>query len=654
METSSPSPGFAEPRLAMLKIPDLHAVLQREVAAARETIALSEVRLLPPVGPANRIFCVGLNYQEHVAETRNETQAEALKRPSAPTIFLRLLSSFVGSGEPLQLPAVSDKFDWEGELVAIIGKPAYRITAEDARNHIAGYSIANEGSIRDWQLASPQWTMGKNFDKSGSIGPEFVTADELPPGARGLRIRTRLNGKVMQDDITDSMIFDIPTVIAYLSQAMKLETGDVILTGTPSGIGIARKPPILMADGDVCEVEVEGIGILSNQVRPFKIRRLGHFGFNLPSLDAGLDFYGRKLGFLVTDEVKLREMDPELFANVEDDRIIFFTCNTDHHSFLITHPSLEVLFGEATKAEKALSHMSWQVGSLEEVVQSLDYFRARGTEIRRCGRDMPGSNWHAYMRDPDGQTVEIYYGMEQVGLLGSSKPREMYDRRFESVPSLPQISDLQEIANARGRGVDVQGGYRIRDLATDATFNVGGVLLPRPFKISKAGPVGLFVDDVASTELFYTETMGFTTTERVQWEGHACAYMRHGTDHHSLKLYPKALRKKLGLSEHTDCASIGLQVGSYRQLKDAVAWLRRQGCEFVTLPDALSPGIDYAAHVLDPAGHCLQLYYYMEQVGWDGRPRTASERRVAVNPWPEMLDPLSDTYAGQSLLGPLG
>lgn len=388
--------------------------------------------------------------------------------------------------------------------------------------------------------------------------------------------------------------------------------------------------------------------------RPFKVRRLGHFGINLQSLNAGMDFYGGKLGFLVTDEVKLREFDAEAFAHVEDDRILFFTCNTDHHSFLITHTSLEVLFGESPATEKGLSHMSWQVGSLQEVVNALDYFSSAGTEIRRSGRDMPGSNWHAYVRDPDGQTVEIYYGMEQVGLTGSSKPREMYYRRFDAAPPLPQISDLQEAAEARKAGINVQGGYRIRDVALDSTYDVGGVLLPRPFKVTKVGPVGLFVDDVAASERFYREIMGFTTTERVQWEGHVCAYMRHGGDHHSLKLYPKALRKKLGLSEHTNCASVGLQVGSYRQLRDAVSWLRGQGCEFVQLPDALSPGIDYSAHVLDPGGHCLQLYYYMEQIGWDGRPRPASERRVAVTPWPETLEPLSDTYAGDSLLGPLG
>lgn len=251
----------------VLKMAHFKSTLESEIAAAAtDAIALSDVKLLPPVGPANRIFCVGLNYYEHVAETRGSAETAPPQRPAAPTIFLRILSSFVGSEAPLQLPAISDKLDWEGELVAVIGKPAYRVSAERALDHVAGYSIANEGSIRDWQLASAQWTMGKNFDKSGSIGPEIVTADELPEGARGLRIQTRLNGKVMQDDTTNSMMFDVPAVVAYISQAIRLEIGDVILTGTPSGIGITRKPPVLMAEGDVCEVEIEQIGILSNRI----------------------------------------------------------------------------------------------------------------------------------------------------------------------------------------------------------------------------------------------------------------------------------------------------------------------------------------------------------------------------------------------------
>ena len=251
----------------VLKIPDFQSALASEIAAgASKAFALSDVKLLPPVGPANRIFCVGLNYFEHIAETRGDNEPAPPQKPAAPTIFLGILSSFVGNGVPLQLPSISDKFDWEGELVAVIGLPAYRVSAETALDHIAGYSISNDGSIRDWQLASTQWTMGKNFDNSGSIGPEIVSADELPRGARGLRIQTRLNGKVMQDDTTDSMMFDLPTLIAYLSQAVKLEVGDLILTGTPSGVGITRKPPVLMAAGDLCEVEIEQIGILSNRI----------------------------------------------------------------------------------------------------------------------------------------------------------------------------------------------------------------------------------------------------------------------------------------------------------------------------------------------------------------------------------------------------
>ncbi|MFB9126084.1 fumarylacetoacetate hydrolase family protein [Paraburkholderia dipogonis] len=251
----------------VLKIPNFQSALAGEIAAgAPDAIALTDVKLLPPVGPANRIFCVGLNYYEHVAETQGSDEPAPPQKPPAPTIFLRVLSSFVGDGLPLQLPSISDKFDWEGELVAVIGRPGYRISVERALDHVAGYSIGNDGSIRDWQLASTQWTMGKNFDKSGSIGPEIVTADELPFGARGLRIQTRLNGKVMQEDTTDNMMFDLPTLIAYLSQAVKLETGDLILTGTPSGIGITRKPPVLMAAEDICEVEIEQIGVLRNRI----------------------------------------------------------------------------------------------------------------------------------------------------------------------------------------------------------------------------------------------------------------------------------------------------------------------------------------------------------------------------------------------------
>ncbi|MDH2401826.1 fumarylacetoacetate hydrolase family protein [Bradyrhizobium sp. SSUT18] len=235
--------------------------------ASLQTIPVSDVKLLPPVEATNRIFCVGLNYLEHVRETSGAERAPAVQKPAAPTIFLRLLSSFVGDSAPILRPVVSEKFDWEGELTAVIGRSGFRITEENALDHVAGYTIANDGSMRDWQLASTQWTLGKNFEKSGSIGPEIVTADELPPGARGLAISTRVNGETVQDDNTDNMMFDLPFLVSHISQAVRLEVGDLILTGTPSGVGVGRKPPRFLSAGDVCEVEVGRVGILRNPVQ---------------------------------------------------------------------------------------------------------------------------------------------------------------------------------------------------------------------------------------------------------------------------------------------------------------------------------------------------------------------------------------------------
>jgi len=389
--------------------------------------------------------------------------------------------------------------------------------------------------------------------------------------------------------------------------------------------------------------------------RPFRVRRLGHFGFNMASLDAGLDFYGRTLGFRLTDEARLGELQPDAAHDMQDDRLFFMTHNTDHHAFLLAHRSLGALFGDdAASKEITLSQITWQVGTLEEVVHAVDYFDAGGVDIRRSGRDMPGSNWHVYVRDPDGHTVELYYGMEQIGLGGRSKPRAMYYRRFDGVPPLPQMSDLSEAVDAARRGIDIASGYELRELASGGGFDVGGVLLPRPFKVTKIGPAGLFVEDVSRSEAFYRETMGFELTETVDWHGHRCVFMRHGNEHHSLKLFPRAVRDELGLSSHTSCVSMGMQLGSYRQLKDAVQWLRQRGLRLVDLPAELSPGIDYCAHVLDPEGHCIQLFYYMEQVGWDGEVRPAHRRRKPLDPWPQTLSAMEDTYTDQVFQGPLG
>ncbi len=227
-------------------------------------VDLDRVKLLPPLSTPGKIICVGLNYVDHSLES-------GFVVPSYPTIFARFTSSLIASGAPLIRPAVSTQFDYEGELVAIIGKGGRHIAERDALDHVIGYSIFNEASVRDYQTKSPQWTVGKNFDGTGAFGPILVTADELPPGAAGLRIQTRLNGETVQQALTSDMVFNVARLISILSEAMTLSPGDVIVTGTPAGVGMARKPQLFMKHGDICEVEIEGIGVLTNRVEDERI-----------------------------------------------------------------------------------------------------------------------------------------------------------------------------------------------------------------------------------------------------------------------------------------------------------------------------------------------------------------------------------------------
>jgi 2-keto-4-pentenoate hydratase/2-oxohepta-3-ene-1,7-dioic acid hydratase in catechol pathway len=234
----------------------------REVGARLSSAPVLDaggITYLPPLGRPSKILCIGLNYRDHSTET-------GLKLPDYPAVFARFPSCLVGHGQPLVKPAVSDQFDYEGELVAVIGRRARGVSREEAPNFVAGYSAFNEASVRDFQMRTSQWTVGKNFDGTGAFGPALVTPDELPPGARGIRIRTRLNGQTVQDGTTSDMVFDVADLVSILSRTMTLEPGDVLVTGTPSGVGMARKPPLFMKPGDVCEVEVEGIGVLRNPV----------------------------------------------------------------------------------------------------------------------------------------------------------------------------------------------------------------------------------------------------------------------------------------------------------------------------------------------------------------------------------------------------
>jgi acylpyruvate hydrolase len=222
-------------------------------------IDLSTMTMLPPLSSPGKIICVGLNYSDHSAESGYEL-------PSYPTVFARFASSLIGHGAAIVRPSVSEQLDFEGEFVAVIGRGGRSIEQSKAIDHVAGYSLFNDASIRDYQFKAPQWTMGKNFDDTGAFGPWLMTADELPPGCRGLQLQTRLNGDVVQKASTNDMVFDVATLITLLSEAFTLEAGDIIVTGTPSGVGLARKPPLWMKPGDVCEVELEGLGVLRNPV----------------------------------------------------------------------------------------------------------------------------------------------------------------------------------------------------------------------------------------------------------------------------------------------------------------------------------------------------------------------------------------------------
>lgn len=217
------------------------------------------VTRLPPIPRPGKIICIGLNYADHSRESGFEP-------PAYPAVFARYASSLIAHNDPILSPMESDKLDYEGELAVVIGRPGRRIPEARALEHVAGYAPFNDASLRDFQMRSTQWTMGKTFDGTGAFGPELVTPDELPPGAAGLRLETRLNGEVVQSASTGDLIFGVARLIALLSEVMTLAPGDVIVSGTPAGIGAARTPALWMRPGDVVEVEIEGVGRLSNPI----------------------------------------------------------------------------------------------------------------------------------------------------------------------------------------------------------------------------------------------------------------------------------------------------------------------------------------------------------------------------------------------------
>jgi len=251
----------ADIRQALLAGVDLAAAGRRalELATPLDRQPLAGLALAPVVPEPGKTVCLGLNYYDHAAESGRE-------KPVYPWFFLRSTTSLLAHGETAPRPSVSEKFDFEAELAVVIGKRARHVTREEALDYVFGYACFNDMSVRDYQKRTPQWTIGKNFDRTGALGPVLVSADELPPGGVGLRIQSRLNGQVMQDADTRDMIWDVAETIALLTECLTLEPGDVIAMGTPAGVGQARTPPVWMKHGDTIEVEIEGVGLLVNRI----------------------------------------------------------------------------------------------------------------------------------------------------------------------------------------------------------------------------------------------------------------------------------------------------------------------------------------------------------------------------------------------------
>ncbi|MGH8236642.1 MAG: VOC family protein, partial [Steroidobacteraceae bacterium] len=350
--------------------------------------------------------------------------------------------------------------------------------------------------------------------------------------------------------------------------------------------------------------EVGGV----RMARPFRVRRLGHFGLNVDRTEACVHFYRRHLGLRLADCIDYREIFPQLpeITSLGDPHGYFLRHGTDHHSFVLFDRKVRTGLDREQRFRDGVTvnQITFQVGSLAEVVEAHAYLGRKGVRISRAGRDTPGSNWHTYFFDPDGHTVELFYGIEQIGWNGRSKPKAMYDRGFKDLPPLPQLSESAEVADASARGVDLDAGAAQIDRPA-AGYDVDGVVLGRPFVVSGIGPARIFVTDLERSLDFYVATLGLTVTERTRVLGEECAFLRANTEHHCLALYPIVLRAALGLWEGTTLLSFGFRLSSYAQLRQAVMYLQSLRFEPVRLAGALSPGMGHHAFFREPSGHLV-------------------------------------------------
>jgi catechol 2,3-dioxygenase-like lactoylglutathione lyase family enzyme len=381
--------------------------------------------------------------------------------------------------------------------------------------------------------------------------------------------------------------------------------------------------------------------------RPFKAGRLGHVGLYVEDMAASVRFYGDLLGFRVTDHLRGEDATADPYGT-------FLTYNSDHHAMVLIGAAVARARGDRYARGITVNQISFQVATLREVIDTHEMLVREGAPVWRVGRDVPGSNWAVYFTDPDGHTVELFYGMEQIGWDRRSKPLAAFGRyRSSAPPALPQLAELDEIRAVAADGADTDGGHQWDD-RRPAAYDVGGVLLPRPFKVVNSGPISLFVADLGESVRFYTDRMGLAVTEEISYAGQRVVFLRAGAEHHTITLLPLALRSELGLAERTTLMAYGLQVATYRQLRDAADFLAGHGYPVTAVPPELHAGIDYAVHVTDPEGHCVQLYHELESVGSAGRPLTATERRRAGGDWPALLEPGRPAAPNLTYQGPLG
>ncbi len=394
--------------------------------------------------------------------------------------------------------------------------------------------------------------------------------------------------------------------------------------------------------------DVGGVEML----RPFQIRRLGHFGLDVDDVEACRDFYERMMGLRVADPLDLGGRIPEDEKGKYGPTVGYFMRHgTDHHSFVIFPRRVRRRLLPHVTGDITVNQITWQVSSLREVVGGNTWLKDI-LRVVRTGRDAPGSNWHFYPLDPFGHTNELYYGIEQIGWDGLSKPMKIHRKHYAEPPELPHRSELAEVEEGMAAGIDIRTGVRPVE-RLEETHDVGGILMGRPFKVVKIGPVRLFVPDMNEAIAFYRDKLGLTITETINYKGHTCTFLRANTEHHSLALYPRALRAELGLSEHTSLMSIGMQVGEYSQLINGLDFLREHGQKIVTLPQELFPGMEHNAFVVDPDGHLVQLYFAMEQIGWDGKPCPAAQRpKIDNENMPGKVAATASSFAGEVFLGP--